>query len=233
MSEAYREYHGVITAEYHLLDPLLVWENTKAVLREAARETAQIAAIGVTSFGEAAVLLGKNGMPLTPALLYTDPRGAEQCKKLTERFGSAYLCKSTGLNPHPMYSISKLMWLKEHQPELFQQCECICLFGDYIVYMLSGTRQIDYSLASRTMAFDINKLQWDEKILEFAGIDKNLLPKAVAIGSRAGKIRNELAVELGINEDAIIVSGCHDQIAAAIGSGVYKTGMAVDGTGTV
>lgn len=53
-------------------------------------------------------------------------------------------------------------------------CESICLFEDYIVYMLSGSRQIDYSMASRTMAFDINALQWNEEILEYAGIDKKL-----------------------------------------------------------
>lgn len=143
------------------------------------------------------------------------------------------MTKSTGLNPSPMYSISKLMWLKEHKHELFKKCKSICLFEDYIVYMLSGIRQIDYSLASRTMAFDINSLQWNELILEYANIDKNLFSNIVAIGSTAGNIRKELAVELGISEEAIIVSGCHDQIAAAIGTGVYKTGMAVDGTGTV
>jgi xylulokinase len=99
--------------------------------------------------------------------------------------------------------------------------------------MLSGLRQIDYSLASRTMAFDINSLQWNEEILSYAGFDKKLFSNTVPIGSKAGKIKKELADELGISDKAIIVSGCHDQIAAAIGTGTYKTGMAVDGTGTV
>jgi Sugar (pentulose and hexulose) kinases len=233
ISEAYREYNATITEKQHLLDAHLVWENTKAVLTEATKKTLKIEAIGVTSFGEAAILLDKNGIPLAPAMLYTDPRGDAQCNKLIEHFGKDYLAESTGVNPSPMYSISKLMWLKEQREELFHKCESICLFEDYIVYMLSGIRQIDYSLASRTMAFDINSLQWNEEILEYAGIDKKLFSTAVPIGSKAGNIRKELVIELGINEDAIIVSGCHDQIAAAIGTGAYKMGMAVDGTGTV
>lgn len=73
-------------------------------------------------------------------------------------------------------------------------CESICLFEDYIVYMLSGSRQIDYSMASRTMAFDINGLQWNEEILEYAGIDKKLFSKTVPTGSRAENIRKELAI---------------------------------------
>lgn len=233
ISEAYREYSGIITNEEHLIDALLIWRSTKDVLKEATKEISRIEAIGVTSFGETAILLDESGVPLVEAMLYTDQRGVEQCKKLVRHFGRDYLSKSTGLNPSSMYSISKLMWLKENRTELFNKCKSICLFEDYIVYMLSGIRQIDYSLASRTMAFDINYLQWNEEVLDFVGVDKRLLSKPVPIGSKAGNIRKELASELDINDDAIIVSGCHDQIASAIGTGVYKTGMAVDGTGTV
>ena len=233
LREAYREYNATVTEEYHTLEALLVWENTRAVIIEASRGVAKIEAIGVTSFGEAAILLDKNGIPITPSMLYTDPRGSEQCKRITDHFGLDYLTESTGLNPSSMYSISKLMWIKEKEPELFSKCESICLFEDYIVFMLSGIRQIDYSMASRTMAFDINSLCWNEKILDYVGIEKDKFSNVVPTGSQAGKIRKELALELGISEAAIIVSGCHDQIAAAIGTGVYKIGMAVDGTGTV
>ena len=141
--------------------------------------------------------------------------------------------KNTGLNPDIMYTIVKLMWIKKNRPEKFSLCKKIFLFQDFIVYMLSGVSQIDYSLATRTMAFDINNLGWNDEILAFAGIDKNLLPKVVPIGSVAGEIRTDLAKELCIKPDTLIISGCHDQIAAAIGTGVFKDGMAVDGTGTV
>ncbi|WP_068505136.1 FGGY-family carbohydrate kinase [Paenibacillus kribbensis] len=232
LSEVYREYKNGMTENYRL-DPSLVWDNTKTVLREAAKGVEPITAIGVTSFGEAVVLLDGNDKPLTYSMLYTDPSGGEQCERLVRHFGKENLSQITGLNPSPMYSIPKIMYIKETQPELFKQCEKVCLFGDFIIYMLCGVLQIDYSLASRTMAFDINFLEWSESILKFAGIDSNLLPNPVQIGSKAGKIRKGTALELGIWEEAVIVSGCHDQVAAAIGTGVYKAGMAVDGTGTV
>lgn len=233
LNEAYLEYNAEVTDDYQTLDARLVWESVKSVILDAAKEIDQVEAIGVTSFGEAAILLDEEGIPLIPSLLYTDARGSAQCDRLVEHFGTEYLSLSTGLNPNPMYSISKLMWLRENKPEIFTKAKNICLFEDYIVYMLSGIRQIDYSLASRTMAFDINMLTWNDEVLKYAGIDKNLLSNAVPTGSPAGKIRKELSVELGIHPDAFIVTGCHDQIAAAIGTGVFKAGMAVDGTGTV
>ncbi|MDF2921279.1 MAG: hypothetical protein K0R57_193 [Paenibacillaceae bacterium] len=232
LSEAYREYPARETAD-HGLDASVVWECTKAVLKEAAGVGKPIAAIGITSFGEAAVLLDRADAPLAFSLLYTDPRGKEQCERLAAHFGGEELFRSTGLKPSPMYTIPKLMHIRENHPGLFAQCERICLFADYMVYMLSGVRQVDYSSASRTMAFDIHTLQWNEAILAFAGISRTLLPAPVPIGTRAGPVRREWARELGLSEDTVIVSGCHDQLAAAIGTGAYKPGMAVDGTGTV
>jgi len=232
-SEAYKEYFASITEEGHLLDGKTVWESVKEVVSKAAKDVGEINAIGVTSFGEAVVLLDENDEPLIDSFLYTDPRGQEECNELIDKFGISYINNSTGLNPGPMYSICKLMWIKNNEPHIFEKCKRIMLFEDYIVYMLSGISQIDYSLAARTMVFDINKLQWNKEMLDFAGIDIDKLPKVVPIGSKAGCIKEEMASELGINKDAIIVSGCHDQIAASIGTGINEVGMAVDGTGTV
>ena len=90
------------------------------------------------------------------SLLYTDPRGKDECNNLVEYLGKNTLNKITGLNPDAMYTISKLIWIKKHKPEVYEKCKSICLFQDYIVFMLSGVRQIDYSLATRTMAFSYN-----------------------------------------------------------------------------
>ena len=109
----------------------------------------------------------------------------------------------------------------------------ICLFEDYIVYKLTGVRQIDYSLATRTMAFDIYSLEWDTKILDAAEIDVSMLSKVVPIGAKAGNMSLQITEELGFMNRPVIVSGCHDQIAAAIGSGVFNERHGVDGTGTV
>ncbi|SHH86136.1 FGGY-family carbohydrate kinase [Clostridium grantii] len=233
LEESYREYNSEITEEGHILKPLVVWNSIKEVIKETVEKVGKIDIIGVTSFGEAAILLDEKDNPLMDSLLYTDPRGKYECEELVKFFGKNYMNKITGLNPDSMYTISKIMWIKKHRPELFELCKRICLFEDYIVYMLTGICQIDYSLATRTMAFDINGLQWDDKILEFAKVKKELFSKVVPIGTKAGNVKLSLANELGLGRATMVVSGCHDQIAAAIGTGVYKEGMAVDGTGTV
>jgi len=232
-SEAYMEYKVNIDNRFHTINPEMVWKSVKKVIKITAENINDIKGIGVTSFGEAAIILDENNQSLMDSMLYTDIRGEEQCERIISRFGLSYINEKTGLNPSPIYSISKLMWLKENRKELMDKCKRICLFEDYIVYMLSGIHQIDYSLASRTMAFDINTLKWDDDILNFAGIEKILMPNLVTIGSKAGEIKPEVAAELNINEQILIVSGCHDQIAASIGTGATKENMAVDGAGTV
>ncbi len=233
LSEAYREYDIQKDDDGRELDAWEVWTNVKAVIRQAVSGIDRIHAIGITSFGETTIFVGENDKPLMNSLLYVDPRGEEQCKKLINHFGRDYLFQITGINPHAMYSISKLMWVAENRRDVYERTKHICQFGDYIVYMLSGVWQIDYSLACRTMAFDYRKLDWAEDILQFAGIDKGLMSASAPTGSTAGLIRKEMASELGLSEDTLIVSGCHDQIVAAIGTGCLKCGMAVDGTGTV
>ena len=104
---------------------------------------------------------------------------------------------------------------------------------DYIVYMLTGIRQTDYALATRTMAFDIRKLAWSTDILRAAGINEELLPALVPAGTEAGCIKPGIAAGIGLPADTLIISAGHDQVAAAVGSGVFDENAAVDGAGTV
>lgn len=232
-AEAYEEYESININGRHELDAAFVWEKVKCVIRTVAKEVPDIEAVGVTSFGETFVMLDEEGSPQAQAILYTDLRGEEQCERLKQHFGEETLGRITGVRPHKMFSISKLMWLKEKSPELYKRTKHILMFGDYIVYKLTGAAQTDYSQASRTMAFDIRKLDWSQEILQFAGIDIAKLPRIVVTGSRAGTINRKLASELGLAEGVTVVTGCHDQAAAAVGTGILMEGMAVDGTGTV
>jgi xylulokinase len=99
--------------------------------------------------------------------------------------------------------------------------------------MLTGTAQIDYSLATRTMAFDIRNLTWSKKMFEAAEVDVNLLSKPVPSGTSAGCVKESLIEELSLVKSVVIVSVGHDQIAAGIGAGVFDSEVAVDGAGTV
>lgn len=233
LNQSYREYETGNNKNGRELNAREVWTQVKEVIREAARGTEEIQAIGVTSFGETPVLLDAAGEPLMNSLTYLDPRGEQECQRIIRHFGMEYLFRITGLKAHPMYSLSKLMWLAEHRKDAVERTAHICMFGDYITYMLTGRFQIDYSLASRTMAFDYRKLDWADDILEFAGFDREKMSKPVPIGTKVGCVTKDAAKELGISSSAVVVTGCQDQMASAIGTGCLENGMAVDGTGTV
>lgn len=233
LGKAYRDYPAHRTVGSHEIDVSAVMEGVYAVIREMAAQFPDIAGLGVTSFGETFILTDDEGTPLYPAMLYTDPRGAEECRELAERLGAREIARITGLRPHEMYSISKLMWMKKHRPEIYRRAEHVFLMEDYVVFHLTGKAQIDYSLASRTMAFDIRRLDWSDRILEAAGIDRELFSACVPTGSTAGEILPAAASRTGLPGRTQIVSVSHDQVAAAVGAGVFDAGTAVDGAGTV
>ena len=126
-----------------------------------------------------------------------------------------------------------MMWIKKHRPEIYEQARHAFLMEDYVVFHLTGKAQIDYSLATRTMAFDIASLSWSKEIFELAGIDVSLMSEAVPIGTSAGTVLPEVARRTGLSEETQIVSISHDQVAAAVGAGVFDAEMAVEGAGTV
>ncbi len=233
LGRVYRDYPHARSAAGHEVDAAQIWEAARTVLAEAAAKWPGIGGIGVTSFGESFVLLSENDEPLQNVMLYTDPRGAEECAALTAAVGADRLARIAGVKPHPMYAAPKLMWVKNHRPEIWAKTKRIFQMEDYVVYLLSGTAQIDYSLATRTMAFDIRALAWQDDVLAAAGIDRALLPKPVPIGTRAGTVKPGLAVQLGLGANTLVVSAGQDQVAAAVGSGVFSADMAVDGAGTV
>lgn len=233
MGSLYRDYPVQRSHSAHEVDAAAIWTAVQGLIAQAARDYPGIAGVGITSFGESFVLLDERDAPILPVMLYTDPRGDEQSARLEQQIGREKLITITGLTAHSMYSLPKLMWVKENLPEVFQTVKRVCLMEDYIVYMLTGTVQIDYSLATRTMAFDIRKLCWSGEVLAAAGIDSSLFAKPVPTGTSAGCVRKEIADALGLNENTIIVSVSHDQVAAAIGSGVFDESATVDGAGTV
>ncbi|MBQ8813527.1 MAG: carbohydrate kinase [Lachnospiraceae bacterium] len=233
LDNVYREYPVQRSHNVHEVDAGSIWSAVQTVIKEAEEKYHGIAGIGVTSFGETFVMLDEKDEPILPSMLYTDLRGEEQCAALSEKIGKEKLIEITGLKPHYMYSLPKLMWMKEKKTEAYSRARHVLLMEDYIVYMLTGEAQIDYSLAARTMAFDIRKLCWSNDILKWAGIDADLLSRPVPTGTCAGCVRPDVAKRLGLNHDVRIISVSHDQVAAAIGSGVLDEHSTVDGAGTV
>lgn len=233
LDRAYQDYPVQRGVREHEMEVTHVMDGVLAVIKTMASRYPDIAGIGVTSFGETCVLADEQGSPLHRAMLYTDPRGGEECRYLTEQLDGKTIASITGVKPHEMYSLPKLMWLKKHRPKLYAQARHIFLMGDYVVYHLTGKAQIDYSLASRTMGFDIIKLGWSEELFRLAGIDVSLMSKPVPTGTPAGVVLLDIARATGLPVDTQIVSISHDQVAAAVGAGVLDSRKAVDGAGTV
>lgn len=233
LGHIYQDYPVKRGSSGHEVEAEIVMEGILSVMKAVGEKHPDIAGIGVTSFGETFVLADGKGRPLHPAMLYTDPRGAEECRELEEKLGGMHIASITGLRPHEMYSISKIMWMKRHRPELYRQAKHVFLMEDYVVFQLTGKSQIDHSLAARTMAFDITTLQWSEEIFREADIEMELMSKPVPTGTPAGTIRREIAELTGLSKQTQIVSVSHDQVAAAVGAGAFSSDIAVDGAGTV
>ena len=188
-----------------------------------------VGSICFSTFGEAFILLDKENNVLFNPMLYTDRRGEEQAKEISAKFDNEKLYKITGTLPHCMYSVSKLLYIKEQFPAVYAKADKVLLICDYLGYLLTGKRVIDYSLAARTGIFDIENLCFSEEILSGLGIDKNLFSIPERAGYIVGNVNNS---ELGL-KDCKLVLGSHDQICTALGAGVIVDGLSVDGMGTV
>ena len=233
LGKAYRDYPVRRQVGGHEIDISAMMDSVYAVLREMAGRYPDLGGIGVTSFGETFVLTDAEGTPLHDPMLYTDPRGAEECQALRDRLGERHIAHITGLRPHEMYSLPKAMWIKAHRPEIFAQAAHLFLIGDYVGWHLTGKAQIDYSLASRTMGFDIRKLAWSAEMFTAAGIDPSLMSPPAPTGTIAGFITSQTAERTGLSPECRIVTISHDQVAAAVGAGAFDGSVAVDGAGTV
>lgn len=213
-------------------DAGMIMDAVLQVLSQAVNEVPQLNAIGVCSFGEAFVLLDQEDRILYPTLLNTDPRGIQEVQDFVDCCGEVAICQITGAKAHSMFSAAKILWIKKHEPDIWKQVDKLLLMEDYVVYKLTGIRQIDFALASRTQLFDIHALSWSSELLDKLHISPKIFSKPVPPGTNAGKIRKNLVEQIGCSDQLQVVTCCHDQIAAAIGSGVLRPGCAVDGAGT-
>ena len=205
-------------------------DNVKSMVKAVAKNH-EFNSVAVSSFGESFVLLDKDDKILFYPMLYTDIRGEEQARRVAETFGNDELFKITGITAHSMYSLYKLLWIKENYPEVYEKADKVLLIGDYIGYKLTGKRVIDYALASRTGVFDVEKKVFAKEILQKLGVSEKLFSTPMQTGSIVGEISRAIKTELGISGNPVLVLGSHDQICSALGAGVINAGSAVDGMG--
>jgi len=226
------EYNVIRLKDENFIDTKALWQNVKKILAKASKGY-EIKGICVSSLGESFVPVDKNYNILANSMLYTDIRGIKETEIITQKISKEKLFEITGCKAHCMYSLPKMMWFKNNQNDIYNKADYLLLIGDFINFMLSGIAAIDYSLAARTMAFDINKKEWSTELLSIAEIDINKLSKPFISGTVIGEIRTEISNELGISNHCKIITGGHDQVCSALGAGVISKGSSVDGIGTV
>ena len=235
LASAYREYDAQSPqAGWAQLDSSAIWELVKAAIRSvtAATPGAEIQAVSVSSLGEAVVPVSAGRQILGPSILNFDVRGEEFLPGLAAVLPDERLYAINGNTLGNNYGLTKLMWIRAHQPGLYERTYKFLHWGSFIAFMLGADAVVDYSLANRTLLFDIHLNDWSDPLLAIAGLDRGKLPATAPSGTVIGTVAAHMAAELGLPPGVQIVSGAHDQCANATGAGVVDAGSTVFGMGT-
>jgi xylulokinase len=219
-------------AEY---DPREMWESVAGLLRSGMKAIpgpAEITAIAVASMGEAGLIIDAQGNPLSPIIAWFDARTGPQGEWWQRNVGEETVYDITGQPLHPMFGINKLMWLRDNAPEDYGRARHWLSVSDWILYRLSAVVATDYSVASRTMAFDIEAHRWSEKLLAAARIDPRLMPAACCGGTAIGAVTPRAAAQTGLPAGTPVVTGGHDHLCASLAVGAHAPGGLMDSTGT-
>ena len=217
------------------LDSKDVIEKCFDVIKECSGQikSNSITGIGISSQGEAFTAIGDNNEILCHAMISSDMRSESYVKAWTEKFGKERLYQITGHTAHPMFTLFKLLWLKRNKPEVWRKTQKFLCFEDLLQFKLGLDPAISWSLAGRTMMFDVRKHEWNHEILRAVGVTSGQLASPLPSGSVIGKIDKRIANRLGLGGEVYVVTGGHDQPCGALGAGVTEPGMAMYATGTV
>lgn len=216
------------------LDPSIVMRCCFEVISEAAKGASEkIAAICVSSQGEAFTPIGMDGRALDNAMVSSDSRSLECMNAFTTLFGSEKLYRITGHTPSTLFSLFKLLWLKKNKPRVFAGARKFLCFEDLLAFSLGVEPAMGQPLAGRTMLFDIAKHEWSHEILDAIGLSSDKLARVLPSGSAAGRIPDQYASALGLPHGVKFVAGGHDQTLGALGAGAFEAGDAMYAAGSV
>ncbi len=189
-----------------------------------------IVAIGLSGQMHGAVLLDKYGHVLRPAILWNDGRSEIECKELENKVETSR--EITGNLMMPGFTAPKLLWVKKHEPEIFEQIDKVLLPKDYMRFVLSGVFASDMSDASGTMWINTKNRDWDEVLLSATGLTKSHMPKLFEGNQITGHLLPDLTTKWNMTNKVSIVAGGGDNAAGAIGVGITKKGQGMLSLGT-
>ncbi len=179
-----------------------------------------------------AVMLDAAGEVVRPALIWCDVRTEKQCRELNERIGAERLIQLTCNPALPNFTLTKLLWVRENEPENWKRVRSVMLPKDYVRFRLTGERAIDVADASGTLMLDVAKRRWSAEVLQAAEIDPSLLPAVYESPNVCGKVSATGAAATGLAAGTPVVAGAGDQAAGATGMGIVTPGAVSATIGT-
>ncbi|MGA2534653.1 MAG: xylulokinase [Terracidiphilus sp.] len=207
-------------------------EAIRMALAAAPEPRQSISAIGLTGQMHGAVMLDENGAVLRPALIWCDTRTQPQCDWLTAKIGYERLIELTCNPALPNFTVTKLLWVRQHEPEIFAKIRHIMCPKDYVRYRLTGEFAIDVQEASGTLLLDVTHRRWSREVAEAAGIDESWLPKVYESPEVCARISESAAGLTGLSAGTPVVAGAGDQGAGAVGMGILQPGSVSATIGT-
>ena len=194
-----------------------VCESTRGVLRGINERS--INALSFSGQMMGCLCIDKDGFPLANSIIWADMRAEKEAAALYDSIDETKFYHITGHRISPSYSLSKLIWIKNNNPDIFRKTNKVIQAKDYIVFKLTGNIMTDYSDASGTNMFDLGNFKWSDTILSISGISRDILPDAVASTTIAGKVTMEAAAETGLLPGTPVVIGAGDGLCANISAG--------------
>ena len=208
---------------------------TSSVFQVIAGCTAQlenrqdITAITISSFGESFVAVDEQGNALTDILLYFGNTESEEFSRLVKDIGEEEFMRIARILPDASYSLSKMLYTQKIANRPVWK---YLFIAGFICYQLTKKTYADISLACRSLLYDVENRCWSQELLKKCGIAANTLPEVLPTGGKVGTLLPDIAAQLGLSQDVLVVIGSHDQIVNALGAGVQTIGDAVDTSGT-
>jgi xylulokinase len=217
-------------------DPGLWWQGTidaiGSVLRTTGADPASIEAVGLTGQMHGAVLLDGADRVLRPAILWNDQRTAAECDAIRAAVGPERLVEITGNDALTGFTAPKLVWVRDHEPDVWRRVAHVLLPKDYVRLRLTGDHAMDKADGSGTILFDLAARDWSPQVLAALGISPAWMPPTFEGPERTGGLTPSAAEATGLRPGTPVMAGGGDQSANAVGVGVVSPGTMALSLGT-
>lgn len=199
-------------------------EAVRRVISHSKIAPSNISAVGFSGQMHGAVLLDTNGKPLRPSLIWCDQRTAEEAAEITQRIGAERLIQLTCNPALTNFTLTKLLWVRKHEPHIFEKLRMLQLPKDYVRLQLTGEYAMDMADASGTLLLDVANRRWSAEVASATGINMAALPKLLESPEVCGAVSKAGAAATGLAAGTPVVAGAGDQAAGAVGLGVVGPG---------